>query len=80
MSARAVVELVLAGVALVATGISWLHTRSTIAVAPVADGQPATMSVVYNPEQLVLTLTLATVAGIFAVVGLARLRRSKRSS
>lgn len=80
MSARAVVELVLAGVALVGTGISWLHTRSMIAVAPVTDGQPVTMSVVYDPEQLVLTLTLATVAGILAVVGLTRWVRAKPSS
>jgi NO-binding membrane sensor protein with MHYT domain len=80
VSARAVVELVLAGAALVATGFSWLHTRSMIAVAPVAEGQPTTMSVVYDPAQLVLTLLLATVAGTFAVVGLIRLRRSKPTS
>lgn len=80
MTARAVVELVLAAAALVATVLSWLHTRSTIAVAPVADGQPPTVSVVYDPQQLVLTLLLATVAGIFAVVGLSRLRRAKRTS
>lgn len=71
------VELVLAGIALVATGFSWVATRSTIAVAPIADGQQATMSVVYHPQQLVLTLMLATVAGILAVVGLTRLRRTK---
>lgn len=73
---RALVELLVAGAALVAMVVSWLHSRSTIAVAPVTEGQPATMSVVYHPQLLVLTLTLATVAGIFAVVGLARLRRA----
>jgi hypothetical protein len=78
--ARAVVELVLAGAALVATGISWMATRSEIPVAPVADGQPATVSLVYDPPQLVLTLFLATVAGILAVVGLARCRRAKPTS
>lgn len=80
MKVRAVVELVLAAAALVATGFSWLQTRSTIAVAPVADGQPATTSVVYDPQQLVLTLLLATVAGIFAVIGVTRLRRAKPTS
>ncbi|MCQ4360477.1 hypothetical protein [Mycobacterium gordonae] len=80
MTARAVVELGLAAVALVATGFSWLQTRSTVAVAPVADGQPATMSVVYDPQQLVLTLLLATVAGVLVVVGVTRLRRSTRTS
>ncbi|WP_205876317.1 hypothetical protein [Mycobacterium camsae] len=80
MTARATVELALAAAALVATGVSWLQTRSTIAVAPVADGQPATMSVVYDPQQWVLTLLLATVAGILAVLGVIRLWRSKRTS
>ncbi|KQH78274.1 hypothetical protein AO501_02645 [Mycobacterium gordonae] len=80
MSARAVVELALAAAALVATGFSWLQTRSTIAVAPVVDGQPPTMSVVYDPQQLVLTLLLATAAGIFAVLGVIRLRRAKQIS
>ncbi|OBK25672.1 hypothetical protein A5634_26075 [Mycobacterium asiaticum] len=77
MSTRAVIELILAGAALVATGFSWVQTRSTIAVAPVAEGQPATFSVVYDAPQLVLTLLLATVAGILAVIGLARLRRAR---
>lgn len=80
MTARAAVELALAAAALVATGFSWLQTRSTVAVAPVADGQPATMSVVYDPQQLVLTLLLATAAGILAVIGVARLRRAKPTS
>ncbi|MDP7737102.1 hypothetical protein [Mycobacterium paragordonae] len=80
MTARAIVELALAAAALVATALSWLQTRSTVAVAPVADGQPATMSVVYDPQQLVLTLMLATVAGIFAVLGVVRIRRAKQTS
>lgn len=80
MTARAMVELALAAAALVATAFSWLQTRSTVAVAPVADGQPSTMSVVYDPQQLVLTLMLATVAGIFAVLGVVRIRRAKQTS
>lgn len=80
MTARAAVELALAVAALVATGFSWLQTRSTVAVAPVADGQPATTSVVYDPQQLVLTLLLATAAGILAVAGVARLRRATPTS
>lgn len=73
---RALLELIVAVAALVATVVSWLHSSSTIAVAPVTDGQPATMSIVYHPQQIVLTLMLATIAGIFAVVGLTRLRRA----
>jgi hypothetical protein len=72
-------ELALACAALVAAGLSWTHTRSMVAVAPVADGQPATESLVYHPQQLVLTLLLVTIAGVLAVVGAARLSRPRRS-
>jgi hypothetical protein len=47
-----------------------------VAVAPVIDGQPATTSVAYNPQLLLLTLLLATAAGVLAVIGGARLRRA----
>ncbi|OBK10649.1 hypothetical protein [Mycobacterium asiaticum] len=73
---RAGLELIVAVAALVATVLSWAATRSVIQVAPVAEGQPPTTSVIYDPQQLVLTLSLATVAGIFAVVAVARMRRS----
>ncbi|QUR66263.1 hypothetical protein [Mycobacterium spongiae] len=74
---RALVEIALAIAALVCVGLSWSRTRSTVAVAPVADGEPVTLSVVYHPQQLVLTLLLATVAGVLAVVAMARLRRAR---
>jgi len=47
-----------------------------VTVAPVLDGEPQTTSVVYSPPLLVLSLFLATVAGVLVVVGIARLRRS----
>ncbi|OBI95371.1 hypothetical protein [Mycobacterium asiaticum] len=74
---RGGLELVVAVVAALAAAFSWAATRSVIEVAPVADGQPPTTSVIYDPQQLVLTLLLATVAGIFVVVALTRLRRSR---
>jgi hypothetical protein len=74
---RAVFELALACAALVGAGVSWVHARSTVAVGPVAEGQPVTMSEVYHPQQLVLTLFLVTVAGVLAVVGMAGLRRAR---
>ncbi|SGK94914.1 transmembrane protein [Mycobacterium tuberculosis] len=40
-------------------------------------GQPVTLSVVYHPQPLVLTLLLATIAGVLSVVGTARLRRAR---
>lgn len=73
---RAVVELALACTAAVGCAISWLQVRSTVAVAPIADGQPVTTSVVYDPPLLLVTLLLAALAGMLAVVGVARWRRS----
>ncbi|MDT5167393.1 MAG: hypothetical protein QOD02_708 [Mycobacterium sp.] len=73
---RAVVELVVAAAAAVGCAVSWSAVRSTVAVAPVVAGQPVTTSVVYDPPLLLLTLLLATVAGMLAVVGTARLRRA----
>ena len=75
-SRRAVVELVAACAAAAGCALSWLNVRSTVSVSPITDGEPSTTSVVYDPPLLVLTLLLATVAGVLAVVGVARARRS----
>jgi NO-binding membrane sensor protein with MHYT domain len=77
---RAVIELGLACAAVAGAVVSWLHARYTVAVAPVLDGQPVTMSVVYDPQLLLLTLLLAMMAGVLAVVGTARLRQRSRPS
>lgn len=74
---RAFVELVLACAALVGGGVSWVHARRMVGVAPIADGQPVTTSLVYNPQLLLLTLVLVTTAGVLAVVGIARLLRTR---
>jgi DMSO/TMAO reductase YedYZ heme-binding membrane subunit len=76
---RAIIELAVACAAVAGCAISWSGVRSNVAVAPVADGQPVTTSVVYDPVLLLLTLLLATAAGMLAVVGVARLRRASRS-
>jgi NO-binding membrane sensor protein with MHYT domain len=75
---RGLIELALACAALVGAGLSWSHAREMVGVAPIADGQPATTSLVYHPQLLLLTLVLATIAGVLAVVGAARLRRARR--
>jgi hypothetical protein len=75
---QAFIALALACAAVVGCAVSWSAVRSTVAVAPVVDGQPVTTSVVYDPQLLLLTLLLATVAGMLAVVGVARLRRAGR--
>jgi hypothetical protein len=76
---RTAVELVLACAAAVGSGWSWHAARSTVEVAPVLPGEPRTTSVVYYPPLLVLMLLLATVAGVLAVVAIARLRRNSPS-
>ena len=55
--------------------LAWLQVRSLVDVAPVTDGQPATVSVVYDPPTMLLVLVLATAAGVLAVLGVAGLRR-----
>lgn len=75
MKRRAVIELVVALLAAVGCVLSWLAAGSTIEVAPVLAGEPATTSVTYYAPLLVLSLLLATAAGVLAVLGIARLRR-----
>jgi len=75
---RARVELVLAVVAAAGCVVSWLAARSTVVVAPVLDGEPMTTSVVYSAPLLVLSVLLATVAGVLAVLGITRRRRTAK--
>jgi len=75
---RAVVELVLAVLAAVGCVVSWRQSLSTVEVAPIADGEPATTSVTYYAPLLVLALVLASLAGVMVVIGVARLRRSRQ--
>ncbi|MGV0644489.1 hypothetical protein [Mycolicibacterium sp. XJ879] len=72
---RVAVELTLAVAAAVGCVLSWVSASSTVMVAPVLEGEPATSSVVYSAPLLGLSLLLATVAGVLAVLGIARLRR-----
>jgi hypothetical protein len=72
---RATFELLVAFVAAAGCVLSWLAARSTVAVAPVLENEPMTTSVVYSGPWLGLSLLLATVAGVLAVIGAARLRR-----
>jgi hypothetical protein len=76
---RALVELLLACAAAAGCAASWLAVRSTVQVAPVLKDQPVTTSVVYDPSMLLVTLLLAALAGMLAVVGIARLRRAARA-
>ena len=77
---RGLIELGLACAALAGAGLSWKHARHTRRVAPIADGQPFTTSLVYDPQLLLLTLVLVTAAGVLIVTGLARALRARRSA
>jgi hypothetical protein len=71
----ATIELVLAAVAAVGAVLSWFGAQTAVTVAPILEGEPQTTSVAFSPPMLALMLLLATVAGVLAVDGVARLRR-----
>ena len=72
-------QLAVATLALIGAVLSWLQVRSIVDVAPIADGQPATTSVAYSPPLMMLTMLLATVAGVLIVLGVAGLIRGRRA-
>ena len=72
---RHVAQVVLAVAATAGAALSWAQVQSLVDVAPITEGQPATVSVVYDPPMMVLTLVLATAAGVLATLGIAGLRR-----
>lgn len=76
---RATVELALAVLAAVGCVLSWLSASRQVVVAPLLEGQPSTMSLVYDTPMLTLSLLLATVAGVLVVLAVARLRRRSPS-
>jgi hypothetical protein len=76
---RHIVQLVLATLAMVGAVLSWLQVRSIVEVSPIADGQPATTSVTYSPPMMVLTMLLATAAGVLIVLGVTGLIRGRRA-
>lgn len=73
--ARHIAQLVLAVAAAVGGGVCWSHIRRWVDVAPIMEGQPATVSVVYDPPLMMLAWLLATAAGVLVVLGVSGLRR-----
>ena len=73
---RHAVQLILAVAAVAGAALCWSQVTSLVDVAPVTDGQPATVSVVYDPPMMVLTLVLASAAGVLIVLVVAGLRRA----
>lgn len=79
-SRGALAELVLAAGAAVGCVLSWLAASTQVVVAPVLEGEPSTTSTVYYAPMLTLSLLFATAAGVLAVLGVTRLRRSAAAS
>ena len=77
MRRTALVQLAVAVLALAGAVTSWLAAGSREQVPPIMDGHPTLSTVVYYPPLIVLALFLLTVAGVLAVLGIARLRRSR---
>ena len=69
------VQLVLAVIAAAASAVCWSQVRRWVDVAPITDGQPATVSVAYDPPLMMLSWLLATAAGVLLVLGVSGLRR-----
>lgn len=77
---RHIAQVLLAVAAAAGAALSWAQVRSLVEVAPVTEGQPATISVVYDPPMMMLTLVLVTAAGVLAILGIAGLRRGARAT
>lgn len=77
-SARHVVQLMLAALCAGAAALCWAQVSSLVDVAPVTEGEPATVSVVYDPPMMFLALVCGTAAGVLVVLGLAGLVRRAR--
>ena len=76
---RHVIQLVLAALALAGAVATALQVRTVVSVAPVAEGQPPTTSVAFDPPLMMLTWLLVTVTGVLAVLGVAGLVRARRA-
>jgi len=72
---RAAIELVLAGIAALGCALCWLAARSSAVAAPVIASEPSMPTVTYDPSLVVLAALLLTVAAVFGVLGIVRLRR-----
>ena len=73
---RAFAELLLGVLAAAGAVAAWFGAATPVTVAPVLPGEPSTSSYTYYAPMLTLSLLLTTLAGVLAVVGIARLRRT----
>lgn len=74
---RHVVQLVLAAAGVAVAALLWPATSTPVDIAPVTDGEPASVSIVYHAPVLLLVWLLATTAGVLVVLGVAGVRRRR---
>lgn len=74
---RHIVQLLLAAAAAAGSVLCWPRMSSLVDVAPVTDGQPGTVSVVYDPPVMFGVWLLAVAAGVLAVLGITGLLRRR---
>jgi ABC-type antimicrobial peptide transport system permease subunit len=72
----AAAELLVAVGAAAGCVLSWVAASSTVSVPPILEGEPWTTQVSYSAPLVALSLLLATIAGVLAVLAIARLRRN----
>jgi hypothetical protein len=76
----AAVELILAVAAAAGCVVAWISARSAVSVPPILEGEPWTTQTIYSAPSVALSLLLATVAGVLAVLGVSRLRRVRQAT
>ena len=76
---RHLIQLILAALALAGGVMTGMQARGVVFVSPVADGQPSTTSVTFDPPLMMLTWGLVTASGVLTVLGVAGLVRARRA-
>jgi hypothetical protein len=68
-----VIELLLAVAAAVGSVLSWIYASATVSVPPILEGEPWTTQVDYNAPLVLMSLMLATIAGVLIVLAVVRM-------
>lgn len=74
---RHIVQLLFALAAGAGAALLWPAVSTAVDIAPVTEGQPATVSIVYHAPVLLLIWLLVTTAGVLTVLAVAGLRRRR---
>ena len=72
---RAIAEVGVAILAALGAVACWLAAGTAVATTPVLPTEPSMVTTAYSPSMIALAFLLAILAGVLAVLGVARLRR-----